>query len=630
MRDNMDAVQKENERLQQQAELLKNQRDAYKEQLNALKNSFSWRITKPLRWVLLHSDFIKNFFLFCKGIFKVGIADAVSMERERRREKRDGLLLLLSDRERKRQNEEARQREAKYYFLLRIWKESSEEELQHTLETLDWQTLPAVGAVLWVDGERAEEIRSWNAAKARQIVPVGNNGELFSAIEQDAAVIYCEAGDCFSEGCLFEVEQYQQVHHSRLFYMDEAWKEPRTGKFKDFHYKPDFSPHYLYSDNYIGHVLGMRAEILFHWIGAHSVPEEASFAYYFLMEIQEKEAVDHIPEALFGRMPRTEQEIQREQRACESYWNGRNEGVLLRDGLYRGSRHLLFPVNGTPKVSVIIPNCDHVEDLRKCIQSMEEKTDYDNYEVIIVENNSKTEEIFEYYGSLEQKEKIRVITWDGPFNYSAINNYAAGMAQGDYLLLLNNDIEVISPSWLTEMLMYAQRREAGAVGAKLYFPDDTIQHAGVVLGVRGLAGHGHRNFGREADGYMHRLKVVQDYSAVTAACLLISKDKFWEINGFDETLAVDYNDVDLCLKLRQKGYYNVFTPYAQLYHYESKSRGGNTTPEKEARVEQEYYYFVTKWYHCIKGGDPFYNDHLTLLEDDFSIAKKGYEWMLEQ
>ncbi len=227
----------------------------------------------------------------------------------------------------------------------------------------------------------------------------------------------------------------------------------------------------------------------------------------------------------------------------------------------------------------------------------------------------------ELFEKLAKNKRIRILHWNHPFNYSEINNYAAKEAGGEYLLLLNNDTEVITPGWMEEMLMYAQREDVGAVGAKLYYGDDTIQHAGIILGMGmdGIAGHAHYRQPKENLGYMGRLYYAQDMSAVTAACMMVKRAVYEELNGFDEAFEVAYNDVDFCMRLRKEGYLNVFTPYAELYHYESKSRGLEDTKDKRKRFEKEVKMFKERWKKELEEGDPYFNPNFDLMRDDFAV-----------
>ena len=280
-----------------------------------------------------------------------------------------------------------------------------------------------------------------------------------------------------------------------------------------------------------------------------------------------------------------------------------------------------YQILGSPLISIIIANKDHVEDLSRCVSSILEKSTYENYEIIIVENNSQDAKTFAYYEELQTNEKIRVITYEGAFNYSAVNNLGVSKARGEYVLLLNNDTQVITVNWMEELLMYAQREDVGAVGAKLYYGDKTIQHAGVVLGLGAHRTAGHSHYGQHRDnlGYMGRLCYAQNVSAVTGACLLVKKELFLEVGGLDEGFAVSLNDVDFCIKLRQKGYLNVFTPFAELYHFESRSRGLDDQGEKAERYNRESEKFREKWKEVLEAGDPYYNPNFSLDRSDFSL-----------
>ena len=256
------------------------------------------------------------------------------------------------------------------------------------------------------------------------------------------------------------------------------------------------------------------------------------------------------------------------------------------------------------------------------MDSIDKKSTYQNYEYIIVENNSTDDKTFAYYKELEASNpKAHVVYWDREFNYSAINNYGASFAKGEYVLLLNNDTEIINDDCMEELLGYCMRSDVGAVGARMYYEDDTIQHAGVVIGFGGIAGHCFVLQPRGTTGYCHRIICAQDYSAVTAACMMVKKEAFDKVGGLTEELAVAFNDIDFCMKLRAAGYLIVYNPYAELYHYESKSRGLEDTPEKVARFNKEIQIFEKRWPDILRNGDPYYNPNLTLKSQDFSLRR---------
>ena len=310
------------------------------------------------------------------------------------------------------------------------------------------------------------------------------------------------------------------------------------------------------------------------------------------------------------------------KRAIEAHYEriGISAQVFLGEfpGLYRTR----FLRDRDPLISIIIPNKDHIDDLKRCMNAIDSKSTYKNYEYVIVENNSTDPATFQYYKDLEKENpKARVVYWDGPFNFSAINNFGAKYARGEYFLLLNNDTEIINPDCLEELLGYCMRSDVGGVGARLYYEDDTIQHAGVVIGFGGIAGHCFVMQPRGTTGYCHRIICAQDYSAVTAACMMVKKEAFEKVGGLSEDLAVAFNDIDFCLKLRKAGYLIVYNPYAELYHYESKSRGLEDTPEKVARFNREMAVFEKKWPEILRDGDPYYNPNLTLKSQDFSLKR---------
>ncbi len=257
--------------------------------------------------------------------------------------------------------------------------------------------------------------------------------------------------------------------------------------------------------------------------------------------------------------------------------------------------------------------------LKRCINSILHRSSYKNYKILIVDNQSMEDETFRYYKALKDESKIKILSYDKPFNFSSINNYAVSQTDSEYIIFLNNETEVISPDWIESMIEFAQRKDVGAVGTLLYYPNNTIQHAGVILGIGGVAGHSHKHFPRNTLGYMGRPKVIQNLSAVTAACLITKKWIFEEVGGFDESYSHAFNDIDFCLKIRERGYLIVYTPYAELYHHESLSRGYEDIPEKQARFKREIEYFQKKWKNVLSKGAPYYNPNLTFDRENFSI-----------
>ena len=397
------------------------------------------------------------------------------------------------------------------------------------------------------------------------------------------------------------------------------------------HFKPDFSPDTLRSYNYICHLTVLSRKLI-DKVGLFRKKCDGSQDYDMILRASEAaENIVHIPEILYywrGHKNSTAEDlsskpyiIEAAHRALTDHLARLNLPGEVLDARFMSAYRISYDIIGQPLISIIIPNKDNIDSLDKCVSSIFEKSSYRNFEIIIAENNSTDDATFDYYRALQaQYKNLKVVFWQGTgFNYPAINNFGAKNAAGEYYLLLNNDVEVISENWLEEMLMLAQRRDVGAVGAMLYYPDDTIQHAGVIVGIGGVAGHAHKCFPRGDLGYMGRAAIVENFSAVTFACAMIPAKVYWEVNGIDEKFAVAFNDVDMCLRIKQAGYNICFTPYAELYHYESKSRGMENTPEKVKRFEGEVTLFKTRWADFLEKGDPCYNKNLTLSYEDFSI-----------
>ncbi len=416
-----------------------------------------------------------------------------------------------------------------------------------------------------------------------------------------------------------------------FIYTDEVtFLGNNTSDITVYNYKPDYSPDTLRSYNYICHFTAFSRQLL-DSVGEFNSEYDGSQDYDLILRLTEKaKNIVHIPKALYfwrahkasvaSDVSAKPYVVDAAKKALSAHLHRVGlEGDVL-DAVCPTTYKIQYKIKGNPLISVVIPNKDNVDDLEKCLASVYGKSTYKNFEVIVVENNSAEKITFEYYETAKQKyPNLKVISWEKGFNFSAINNFAEKEAMGEYILLLNNDIEVITPDWIEQMLMFAQRDDVGAVGAKLYYPDDTIQHAGVILGVGGVAGHSHKNYDRQSPGYMSRAQIVQNLTACTAACLLLRRDVYRQVGGLDEGYAVAFNDVDFCMKIRKAGYLVVFTPFAELYHYESKSRGQEDTTEKRNRFNSEVFRFQEKWASELKSGDPYYNPNLTLITENFDL-----------
>ncbi len=424
---------------------------------------------------------------------------------------------------------------------------------------------------------------------------------------------FLDHDDWLTPDALFEVVKLLQTTQADLIYSDEAIMEEH-GAVVYQAYRPDWSPDMLFSHPYFVHFNVFRIELV-RQIGGFREHFPVSQDYDFILRFTAKtDRISHIPRILYhwrqvnssASHTNQNQVMKLSKQALVETLAERGIVAVVEDGLDFNLFRVRRLISGNPLVSIIIPTKDKVHFLQRCVESILKKTTWPNYEIIIVDNNSTEQATFDYYRTVENQPRIRVLFYNQPFSYAALNNWAVNFANGSHLMFLNNDTEVLSREWLTAMLEHSQRREVGVVGAKLLGIDGRIQHGGVIIGLNGLADHGHRGFAGDSPGYCHTLKMIRNYSAVTAACLMMRKVLFQEVGGFDEqNLPVTYNDVDLCLRLRSKNYLIVYTPYAELYHYESISRG-------YVIDSREAWYMRTHWKTCLETSDPYYNPNLPL------------------
>lgn len=435
--------------------------------------------------------------------------------------------------------------------------------------------------------------------------------------------------DVLAENALYEVvKELNKAVDTDVIYTDEDKVSTAMDEYFSPNFKPDFNLDMLRSNNYFCHFFVAKKELIETVGGFRGEYNGAQDYDLFLRCIEKAERIAHIPKILYHWRVHQESTADNPLSKMYAYDAGQKaiEQHLKRCGVTAevsktenlGFYRVKYQQEGSPLVSILIPNKDQKDTLDQCLKSIEARTDYENYEIIIIENNSTEQETFEYYKQIKNP-KIRVIEWKDEFNYSAINNFGVRHAKGEYLLFLNNDIEVINSDWLGEMLSNCQREEVGAVGAKLYYPDNTVQHAGVIVGIGGVAGSVFVGLKRGYTGYMHRASIQQNLSAVTAACMMVKKSAFEEVGGFEEELKVAFNDIDFCLKIREKGHLIVYDPYVELYHYESKTRGAEDTTEKIRRFQSEIEYMRSHWSSILKNGDPAYNPNLSLKKWDYSL-----------
>ena len=444
-------------------------------------------------------------------------------------------------------------------------------------------------------------------------------------------IVLLDHDDELSAHALNEVALSLKNKKSKIIYSDED-KICESGIRFAPHFKSDFNYELILSHNYMSH-LGVYDRDLVKKVGCFREGYEGAQDYDLLLRCLlhvDKGDVTHIPKVLYHwRALEGSTALQASEKgythvaglkSIKDYLAHVNNTWQAESGPLPNTYKVKRPILDSPKVSIIIPTKDQHEILKVCIDSIYSRTDYKNYEIIIVNNASVEKKTLAYFKSIKSRANIRVLDYPAKFNYSAINNYAVSQCTtSDYVLLLNNDVEVINASWLGEMLALAQQDDVGCVGAKLYYSNGSIQHGGVILGIGGVAGHSHKYFSHDAHGYFSRLKLMQDISAVTAACLLVKRDTYLSVNGLDENnLTIAFNDVDFCLKVRETGLRNVWTPFAQLYHHESISRGAEDTPEKVARFNSEVDFMKATWGDKLIS-DPYYNINLTLQHENFGL-----------
>jgi glycosyltransferase involved in cell wall biosynthesis len=446
-------------------------------------------------------------------------------------------------------------------------------------------------------------------------------------------VAFLDHDDLLSEHALFwVVDALNRRPDAQLIYSDED-KIDAAGRRLEPYFKCEWNEDLFYSHNMICH-LGVYRSKLVHELGGLRGGFEGAQDYDLALRCIERidaGQIVHISRVLYhwrihpgstasGGVDKP-YALNAGERAINEHLQRRGSNGAVEPlpdlRMYRVRYQLPMSL---PLVSLIVPTRNGVHLIRQCVESILSKTSYPNYEIIIVDNGSDDLETLRYFESIQADSRVRIFLDDRPFNYSGLVNSACAVASGSVIGLINNDVEVISPNWLSEMVSHALRPEVGAVGARLWYPNGTLQHAGVILGIRGVAGHAHRYLKRYQNGYFARASLIQSYCAVTAACLVIRKDVFKKVGGFNEALQVAFNDIDFCLRVREAGFRNIYTPYAELYHHESVTRGhDDDTPEKRLRFSNESTYMKQLWGHLL-ANDPAYSVNLTLEHQDFSLA----------
>jgi GT2 family glycosyltransferase len=619
--------------------------------LGRIKNNPLWKMSKPLRnvmhWAIRQGDRVKN----CGGI--KGVFRKIDYKKRERAVMGSYGKASFPDEERAAmERETVFPRMVKISILVPLWNNKREFQIEMLDSVMNqtyrnWELCLADGS----DEEHAyigELCREYAAKADGRIVykklpeNLGISGNTNACLELATGeyIGLFDQDDILHPSVLYEYVKAINEQGADYLYCDETtFKSGDIDKMLTMHFKPDYAPDNLRANNYICH-FSVFARKLLDGKELFRTKFDGSQDHDMILRLTDNaQKIVHVPKLMYywrshagsvaSGIDAKPYAIAAAKGAVAEHLknHGYEHFQIISTRAFETIFRIRYEIKGTPKISIVIANKDHVEDLRRCVTSIRDKSTYDNYEIIIVENNSQSEEIREYYKELEESDNISIVVYKGEFNYSAVNNLGVAHAAGDYILLLNNDTEVITVNWMEELLMYAQREDVGAVGAKLYYGDRTIQHAGVVLGLGAhrTAGHTHYKQSRQNLGYMGRLCYAQNVSAVTGACLMVKKSLYESVGGLDEGFAVSLNDVDFCLKLREIGLLNVFTPFAELYHYESISRGLDDSGEKAERYNRESARFRKKWKKALEMGDPYYNPNFSLDRSDFSLKLNGQE-----
>ena len=624
--------------------------------LARIKGSFLWRASKPLRMLFHKLARVKErlgYYGSLKGIARK--LNAKMIERQARAQ--HGTAGFPEIEEAARQRLHKFDREVKFSILMPLYN-TPEKFLRQAIESVmdqtyeGWELCLADGS----DEEHAyvEQIcREYMERDKQYLRPssslycrilykklpknegISGNTNACLSMSSGNYIALFDHDDVLHPCVLYEYMKMICEKGADYIYCDEATFKG-SGTIDDMitlHFKPDYAPDNLLANNYICHFSAFARRLLDGTELFRSEFDGSQDHDMILRLTSRAKCVVHVPKLLYywrSHAGSVASDINAKSYAIEAA-KGAVAAHLTAQGFknfeitstkaFETIFQIKYEILGNPKVSVVIANKDHIEDLTRCISSILERSTYDNYEIVVVENNSVSEEIFAFYKKIQENPAVRVITYEGEFNYSKINNLGVSEAAGEYVLLLNNDTIVITPDWIEELLMYAQRKDVGAVGAKLYYEDRTIQHAGVVLGLGAhrTAGHSHYRVDHRNLGYMGRLCYAQNVMAVTGACLMMRKSLYEELGGLDEKFAVALNDVDLCIRAWKAGRVNVFTPFAELYHYESASRGTDLSGANAERYEKESALFRERWKELLAQGDPYYNPNFSLDRSDFAL-----------
>ena len=640
---------KKNEKLTRTLVTAETENAEMKRKINLLKDSLIYKSIMPFRLAWSHT---KNAFIRVKRYGNVkGVLDKIKSKRiERMAYKYHGTESFPDESTIAKQRAYKFKERHKFSILVPLYN-TPEKFLREMIESVIAQTYtgwelcladgsdsehPEVARIVkeYADSDASGRIKYKKIEKNLGIS--GNTNECFTLASGDYIGLF-DHDDLLHPCVLFEYMKEIEKSGADFLYCDEATFEGESiNNMVTLHFKPDYSIDNLRANNYICHFSVFKKE-LSDKVGHFRSEFDGSQDHDMILRLtDEAKCIRHVPHILYywrSHAASTAADINSKTYAIEAAKGAVADHLKskgFKDFEIESTRafptifRIRYAIEGEPKISIVIPNHDHEEDLRRCIDSILDKSSYENYEIIVVENRSSDESLKEYYRSLESCPKVKIVNCDSDFNFSRIVNYGVSASNGDYVLLLNNDTAVISRDWIENLLMYAAREDVGAVGCKLYYKDWAIQHAGIVigLGAHRTAGHTHYRLAKDNLGYMGRLCYAQDVSAVTGACLMVSRKKWDEIGGFDEEFAVALNDVDFCLRLREKGYLNIFTPFAELFHFESASRGDDTdgsNAERARRYDGEAEKFRNKWKSQLEAGDPYYNPNFSLDHSNYTL-----------
>lgn len=626
------------------------------QKLERIKGSFLWRMSKPLRTLFHKLVRVKQrlgYYGSLKGILRK--LNAKKIERQARTQHGSASFPKLEEAARQRLHKF--NREVKFSILMPLYN-TPEKFLRQAIESVMDQTYEGWELCL-ADGSDEEHAyvervcREYMERDKQYLRPssslycrilykklqknegISGNTNVCLSMSSGNYIALFDHDDVLHPCVLFEYMKVICEKGADYIYCDEATFKG-SGTIDDMitlHFKPDYAPDNLRANNYICHFSAFARRLLDGTELFRSEFDGSQDHDMILRLTSRAKCVVHVPKLLYywrSHAGSVASDINAKSYAIEAA-KGAVAAHLTAQGFknfeitstkaFETIFQIKYEILGNPMVSIIIPNKDHLEDLMRCISSILERSTYDNYEIIVVENNSVSDEIFVYYRQIQENLAVRVIKYEGDFNYSRINNFGVSQAKGEYVLLLNNDTSVITPDWIEELLMYAQREDVGAVGAKLYYEDRTIQHAGVVLGLGAhrTAGHSHYRVDHQNLGYMGRLCYAQNVMAVTGACLMMRKSLYEGLGGLEGAFTVALNDVDLCIRAWKSGRVNVFTPFAELYHYESASRGTDLVGANAGRYEKESELFRKRWKELLEQGDPYYNPNFSLDRSDFAL-----------